>query len=736
MINMNISLLNFQKAAIERLMAAMQTTNREIILKAPTGSGKTIILTHFMKRYLTENENVVWVWLTPGKGNLEEQSKDKMDKYIHMVKTKLINDLMTTGFKKNDCVFINWEKLTKKGNKALSEGERTNFKEWIEKALKENLEFKIIIDESHQNFTSKSDEIVQLFKADKVIRCSATPTKVPGATLIEVSEKEVIEEGLIKKLIVTNENFPSSVITNDQTEYLLEHALNKQIELRKLFLSKKSDVNPLIVVQLPNSSDSLLGAVENWFVSKGITYENGQLALWLSGKHLNLKDISENFGKQVAIIIKQAVATGWDCPRAHILVKLRDNMDEVFEIQTVGRIRRMPEAKHYGNDVMDSCYIYTFDEKFIKGVKESLGSGALDACTIFLKNEYKDFTLVKEQRALVNDITDPRVVQKSLTEFFKDKYHLTNDKAKNKLSLSLNGYVFEDEIVKYTYSGDVVELADLTDTEKMNAVAIKVPLNTHVHGRDYHHYVAKLGSEVHLEYQYINAIIQRLFGDKVSFWNKLINLSTKQVYCFVINNFQLLSNDFKEAMAAELKKISLDLKFVNSNTFKFPQSFMFTYDSTKRNQIEYKRNVYNGYLSSAEKRSAGERLFEKWCETSPGIDWFYKNGDKGDEYLSIAYLDNSGTIKLFYPDYVVSINKEIWIVETKGGFSRSGESQDIDKFTGKKFQLLKDYLFKHSLKGGIVRYDANEQELCICTDKYNDDIDSESWKSLDSILEK
>lgn len=109
--------------------------------------------------------------------------------------------------------------------------------------------------------------------------------------------------------------------------------------------------------------------------------------------HENLERIEAPDGKQEAVIIKQAVATGWDCPRAHILVKLRDNMDETFEIQTIGRIRRMPEARHYGSDLLDSCYLYTFDEKFTAGVKMSLGKGALDACTLFLKNEFKEITL-------------------------------------------------------------------------------------------------------------------------------------------------------------------------------------------------------------------------------------------------------------------------------------------------------------------------------------------------------
>ena len=80
---MGITLANFQLKAIEALMEAMGEPNRDIILKSCTGSGKTIILTHFMDEYLKSTNKAVFVWLTPGKGNLELQSKAKMDKYIH-----------------------------------------------------------------------------------------------------------------------------------------------------------------------------------------------------------------------------------------------------------------------------------------------------------------------------------------------------------------------------------------------------------------------------------------------------------------------------------------------------------------------------------------------------------------------------------------------------------------------------------------------------------------------------
>ena len=75
----------------------------------------------------------------------------------------------------------------------------------------------------------------------------------------------------------------------------------------------------MIIVQLPNKSDALLDRVEEYFESKGITYENNLLSVWLSDKKQNLEDIEDNDATPIAVIIKQAVATGWDCPRAQIL---------------------------------------------------------------------------------------------------------------------------------------------------------------------------------------------------------------------------------------------------------------------------------------------------------------------------------------------------------------------------------------------------------------------------------
>ena len=66
---MTITLANFQIDAIRRLMEGMVSDKREIVLKSCTGSGKTIILTHFMDEYIKSNSGVIFVWLTPRRTN-------------------------------------------------------------------------------------------------------------------------------------------------------------------------------------------------------------------------------------------------------------------------------------------------------------------------------------------------------------------------------------------------------------------------------------------------------------------------------------------------------------------------------------------------------------------------------------------------------------------------------------------------------------------------------------------
>ena len=50
----------------------------------------------------------------------------------------------------------------------------------------------------------------------------------------------------------------------------------------------------------------------------GYTTENGRLAIYLSDKDnkINLENIEKNENEVEDMIFKQAIALGWDCPRA------------------------------------------------------------------------------------------------------------------------------------------------------------------------------------------------------------------------------------------------------------------------------------------------------------------------------------------------------------------------------------------------------------------------------------
>ena len=146
------------------------------------------------------------------------------------------------------------------------------------------------------------------------------------------------------------------------------------------------------------------------------------------------------------------------------------------------------------------------------------------------------------------------------------------------------------------------------------------------------------------------------------------------------------------------------------------------------------KNVYKGCLASGQPRSSGEIKFEKWCEKEETVEWFYRNGDKGDEYFSIVYQDNAGKQKLFYPDYIVKIGGKVWIIEIKGNFNMSAGSENNDDFTGKKAEALKAYCEKHAVCGGIVRYSEDEAELLIATDGYSENKGDPCWKLLESAI--
>jgi type III restriction enzyme len=281
----------------------------------------------------------------------------------------------------------------------------------------------------------------------------------------------------------------------------------------------------------------------------------------------------------------------------------------------------------------------------------------------------------------------------------------------------------------------------LPELDKLKAVDFKTPLNTHVHGRVYHHFIGQISSDIGLSYEKVNTIIRQLFCElpKAKGHAKLLRLDNRSIYSFVINNIDKLRDDFKTSMTEQLQEGSLGVSTQQKNTFTFkiPQSCLFTYDARAMFQDVYSKNVYDKYLASAEIRSGPEKAFENFCQDNDSVIWFYKNGDKGTDYYSIVYEDNNGKQRNFFPDYVVGTKNGLWIIETKGGQTNAGQSQDRDPFSAKKFEALKAYIKMmqndgRKIFGGFVR--QNGIYLCICTDNYSDTISAPNWQLLKDVL--
>ena len=714
-------------------------TKQIVTVKAPTGAGKTVILVKYVDAYLKNTDGkTAFVWLCPGKGNLEEQSKDRMDALAPHIDTRSLPYSMLCGFEGRSVTFINWELVTRKKNNALKDGERKNLFEKIEEAHNDGIRFIIIIDEEHENNTSKANDIIEAFKPVHIIRVSATPIKVPHQEFYEIPEEEVIDAGLITRAIYVNEGVEDSERISDDYDILLKLADMKRQEILGAYDSIDVDIRPLVLIQFPVGQPETIKAVEDKLASMGYTYDNGMVNIWMSDQKVISEDLTVSNGSPAFLLIKQAVATGWDCPRAKILVKLREGGSERFQIQTIGRIRRMPERKHYlFPSVLDLCFIYTLDTEYKNDLLTALDK-AYQVRKLFLKPEVRDFSLIKEMRDHDTDSDiGEREMMRKVYEFFKEKYHLGSKMADNCLALGSAGYSFSHEIDSQVLRGEFRTASDLANAGSSKRVEIKTKINTHTHGIYLMRAVEDIKIITSIPAQRVRKILNRLFlkGKKTKF--KLIALDTSDFYAFIINNIKKLKQEFREIMAQEEKQ--LDFLITNqykTATFTIPAQELYKFSAVKKIKPMVK-NVYAGYtnefVTSETRKSTPERLFEQYCERCDAVEWVYKNGDAGQQYFSVVYQD--GLTKkqwLFYPDYIVKLaNGEVWIIETKGGM-QGGFTKNIDMQVNNKFRAFKNYAQRYNLNWGFVR-DIDE-ELYLCNTEYTDEMNGDNWQSLESIF--
>lgn len=367
-----MKLYEYQDEAIENLfdniLPKLKHNNNgsKEILKAPTGSGKTVMLSSLIDRLSDlEDYQLCFLWMTIGKGNLAIQSYNSLSKFLPSAKVSLLSSEFSgnrADIHQNEIVVINWEMVRSKKNVLRRQGETYSFQDIMENTRYKGIKPIIIIDESHTSAdTKKANDVIDLIQPNVIVGASATPKDYT----VVVPYSEPRDRGVVKNSVIVNDDMGISKEL-DETKYVLESAWAKDRIVRAKY--SKAGVNTLTLINIENAKGGEDGdeivIAEEFLKSKGVSVAGGNLAVWTTKRKENLDDINNWQSPVEFLIFKQAISTGWDCPRAGILVELRANMVEVFKHQVVGRILRMVERKHYGDSDMDNAFIFTNDREF------------------------------------------------------------------------------------------------------------------------------------------------------------------------------------------------------------------------------------------------------------------------------------------------------------------------------------------------------------------------------------
>ena len=160
----------------------------EVVLYAPTGSGKTVLACRFIDDYLDENPNTVFIWLCPGAGRLEKQSQETFEKVTLGIDDGDVYSFIADPDPRGKVFFINWDKINKKSNIVLSESENRDLLSKVQFCHNEEIDIFMLIDEEHK-YRDTANKYIETIKPVHVLRISATPIS-KGDAVEEITDDE------------------------------------------------------------------------------------------------------------------------------------------------------------------------------------------------------------------------------------------------------------------------------------------------------------------------------------------------------------------------------------------------------------------------------------------------------------------------------------------------------------------------------------------------------------------
>ncbi len=656
---------------------------------------------------------------------------------------KDINNLSEGKLYKNNIFFINWSKIkgTDKESKKLRKsggvgyGGDAVFDAFIQKTKKER-DLVLIIDEAHtETDTHLANEVVDLIDPRIILKITATPKDLPNVSdvsqkkvgFVEALESDVIASGLIKEKIIIQTEEDIKKLENkklSEDEIMLELAFDKRLELKKYYQKLGLDINPLVLIQLPSDfkekeevQANLKDLVLSYLRQKGV--RENEIAIWLSGdKDIEkLKNISDNDDKINFMIFKVAPATGWDCPRADILVMFREITSPTFHTQIIGRIKRMPEAHHYKVEELNKAYIYTnYNKSHIRDVAKPETPNKPPIYYTKLKKGVGRITLetAYHQRTDFNTLTPPPLWQKfflqTLDEEFGTKIQFVTENLK---------------IIKKHF--------DFSSTDVNNQIVVDAEIESF---DNFVHEIKEKGKN--LDYHFSQLDVERLYNllcfeelkkqgdDEAKYnpsrsWGQLksalnvwfntrFGFDMAIYYPVIVNellkNLSVLKTAISKALKDFRQKYEIEIKEKEEKDIfdlELPaKEASFTEDFEKIEGIQ--KNAYEEFYNR--KKYLGkenEERFIKFLESQKQIIWWHKQDDSGRDAFAIEYFDTKeNKSRLFYPDFIIRTKNRVYLLDPKNDIT--AKSQE----TADKNKALQNWIKKNQSRysfeiiGGIV----------------------------------
>lgn len=768
-----ITLKDYQRKAVRKLkenlldMLDRKGDRHKLVFKAPTGSGKTVMASMLLDELcldLKEKcQEATYIWIAPNK--LHIQSYRRMRNFFSERRTLTPVWFDETepdeGLRPGEVLFLNWESINKDNAVLIRDNEHNRTLYTLVRRTKNNgYPIIVIIDEEHlytgQN-ARKSEQVLKNINPKIELRISATPI-TGGCDTVVVAQEDVIEEEMIKKGIYLNPNLKSNLTSNKTVnQMLIDEALRKREDLARVY--KEHGVNPLLLIQLPNDRQDTLSAEEKSLVEeiksyldvmKNINIDNGKLAIWLSNQKENLADLEKNDNMAQVLLFKQAIALGWDCPRAAVLLIFRDVRSETFTTQTVGRILRMPEQHFYENDMMNYGYVYTnLSVDMINIVKDDMsymskiwakrrdGLRNITLRSVYQERRKTPHVLMSPFKKVFKDVVKERW-NLPQTELFVDEDNwesLTPQVRPEEYTLAQNRNKARNHGIKIDvsrilvkvpkdlhFAGDEVQIEVVDKARFANTQSELMAIFNNFCRKNVGEYEPGQSAEM------IRSAIYEMFEE---------HLGISQYDAIKIVLYHSNRARFAELIAQAEKRYAKDYEKRESErdalkykefTWSLPEQRLYNTETSRNCEGEVFYHALHPFFES-NNVSAPEKYFSRFLDqNNESIEWWYKNADSGNMHFAIPYTDVEGVPRCFYVDYIVKLRSgKVCLFDTKSG------SSDVNAVV--KHNALIDYLAKENagnkrLLGGIIILD-DSGNWRYCPLKIEDTRDISNWNVFD-----